>query len=289
MMFSPRQILAALLLAVTVAAVPAAAAAGPALPQMFASGTVKLGYRDGAPPFSFREHDGRVLGYSIDLCTRALALIAKARNAPVPKIVWQPLTASTRLKAVVEGQVDAECGTTTITLARMEQVDFTVPIYVDGGAVLTRAESKIEHMSDLKGRRLAVIGGTTTEVALKEALVVYAAPASLVLVKDGADGMAALAAGKVDGYAGDRVVLATLRLRSGDPARFSFIANDFSFEPYGIVVRRDDPDFRLALNRALVTIYKSGEIDPIFARWFGDLGRPGPLLNSMFYLNSLPE
>ena len=86
-MFSPRQILAALLLAVTVAAVPAAAAAGPALPQMFASGTVKLGYRDGAPPFSFREHDGRVLGYSIDLCTRALALIAKARNAPVPRDV----------------------------------------------------------------------------------------------------------------------------------------------------------------------------------------------------------
>ncbi len=279
----------ALVAAQVAAATPPAAVPGSALARMFASGSIKLGYREGAPPFSFRDRDGRVRGYTVELCERALALVAKGRNAPTPKVEWQPLTAATRLSAVASGQVDAECGTTTITLSRMEQVDFTLPIYVDGGAVLVRADSGLTRMTDLKNKHVAVIAGTTTETALKAALDVIEVTAILVPVKDGAEGLALLAAGKVDGYAGDRVVLTTLRQRSGNAATFDFIPNDFSFEPYGIVVRRDDPDFRLALNRALVSMYKSGGIDPIFARWFGDLGRPGPLLNAMFYLNSLPE
>jgi ABC-type amino acid transport substrate-binding protein len=284
------RVLALLLAAATLAiAAPAAVAAGSALTGIFASGTVKLGYREGAPPFSFRERNGRVLGYSVDLCEHAIALVAQARNAPVPKIEWKPLTAANRITAVASGEVDAECGTTTITLARMEQVDFTLPIYVDGGAVLVKAGSGLADMAALKGKRVAVISGTTTETALKAALAVLGAQATLVPVRDGAAGLALLAAGGADGYAGDRVVLTTLRQRSATPQVFEFIANDFSFEPYGIVVRRDDPDFRLALNRALVTLYKSGEIDPLFRRWFGQMGRPGPLLNSMFYLNALPE
>ena len=79
------------------------------------------------------------------------------------------------------------------------------------------------------------------------------------------------------------------RQSSRKPDALGFLASDFSFEPYALVVRRDDPDFRLAVNRALVGVYKSGEIDAIFQRWFASLGRPGPLLNAMFYLQQLPE
>ncbi len=134
-----------------------------------------------------------------------------------------------------------------------------------------------------------MIPGTTTESALKRQLAVTGAKAQLVPVKDGFEGIALLSAGKVDGYASDRIVLVALRAASADPAHWALLDNDFSFEPYALVVRRDDPDFRLAVNRALVELYGSGDIDAIFYRWLAGLGRPGPLLNAMFYLSTLPQ
>jgi ABC-type amino acid transport substrate-binding protein len=190
---------------------------------------------------------------------------------------------------VAKGRVDIECGTTTISLKRYEQVDFSLPIFVDGGTVLTPASAKVERFADLAGRRIAVIPGTTTESALKRQLGAVGAQAQFVPVKDGTQGIALLTQGRVDGYASDRIVLVALRAASAEPARWQLLDDDFSVEPYALVVRRDDPDFRLAVNRALVDLYRSGEIDGIFYRWLAGLGRPGPLLNAMFYLNTLPE
>jgi len=98
-----------------------------------------------------------------------------------------------------------------------------------------------------------------------------------------------LTKGTVDAYAADRVVLAYLKLRAPNPKAFAFVEGDFSLQPFGLPMRRDDPDFRLAVNRALAGIYRSGDIDGIFQHWLGALGIPGPLLHSMFYLNALPE
>jgi ABC-type amino acid transport substrate-binding protein len=95
--------------------------------------------------------------------------------------------------------------------------------------------------------------------------------------------------GAVDGFAGDRVVLGGLRLSAPNPSSLQILAEDFSYEPYALALPRNDADFRLSVNRALVHIYRSGDIDPIFQRWLGGLGEPGPLLHSMFYLNTLPE
>jgi ABC-type amino acid transport substrate-binding protein len=205
------------------------------------------------------------------------------------KIEWLPADADTRLDMVTSGKVDAECGTTTITLTRMQTVDFSVPIFVDGGGVLVRSTSKLARLADLKGKKIAVIGGTTTEQALVRALNAIESPAVLTPVKSGAEGMALLTQGKVDGYAGDRVVLAGLRIRAKYPDSFEFVRGDFSFEPYALVLPRNDPDFRLAVNRALAGLYRNGDIDPIFQRWLGSLGKPGSLLHAMFYLNTLPE
>ena len=171
----------------------------------------------------------------------------------------------------------------------MKMVDFSLPIFVDGGSVLVPREVQAEAPADLKGKNIAVIAGTTTEEALVRALNALSGPAILVPVKNGAEGMRELARGGVDGYAADRIVLAYLRLRSPKPAAFAFVAGDFSYEPYGLVMRRDDPDFRLAVNRALAGLYRSGDIDAIFQRWLGQLGNPGPLLHAMFYLSTLPE
>jgi ABC-type amino acid transport substrate-binding protein len=265
------------------------AVASPTLDRIRQGGTMTFAYRDGAAPFSFKDRESRVRGYSVELCVRVATAIQKELELPELKIEWVPVDATTRFDAVASGKVDVECGTTTMTLSRMKTVDFSVPIFVDGGSVLVRAKSKLARLDDFKGKRIAVIAGTTTEMTLARTLVRIGARATLVQVKTPAEGMAALMQGRADGYAGDRIVLASLRSRAADPAQLAFIGNDFSYEPYALMMRRDDPDFRLAVNRALAALYRSGDIDPIFQRWLAPLGLPGPLLHAMYYLNTLPE
>ena len=278
-----------LLLLVCCVVAPLNAAASPTLDRIRDSGTITFAYRDHAAPFSYTDRDGRVRGYSTELCMAVAAAIQQTLKLPSLKIAWQPVDAATRLEAVQSGRADAECGTTTITLSRMKDVDFSLPIFVDGASVLVRSKSRIAKLADLRGRKIAVIGGTTTEQALVAAFAMLDAQATLVPVTDAEEGARLLAAGKVDGFAGDRIVLASIKLRSPAGRDLALLGSDFSYEPYGIVVRRDDPDFRLAVNRALVDLYKHGGIDPIFQRWLAPLGPPGPLLHSMFYLSSLPD
>jgi len=266
-----------------------AAADSPTLNRIKATGTITFGYRDNAVPFSYKDRDGRIRGYSVELCMRVAGFIQNELALTALKIEWLPVEASNRLDYVISGKVDAVCGTTTITLGRMQKVDFSLPIYVDGGSMLVRAKSKLARVPDLKGKRVAVIAGTTTEEELARGLDATGARAVLVPVKNAAEGMAMLDKGSVAGYAADRVVLAYLKLRSPNPNAYAFVAGDFSYEPFGLPMRRDDPDFKLAVNRALATIYRSGDIDGIFQRWLGALGIPGPLLQAMFYLNAIPE
>ncbi|MBK6603117.1 MAG: amino acid ABC transporter substrate-binding protein [Betaproteobacteria bacterium] len=275
---------------VVLGAAPAGAAApSPTLDRIKEARAITLGYRSDAAPFSFKDRDGRVLGYSVELCARVATAVQKDLGLAEMKVLWQPLDAADRIAAVASGRVDVECGTTTATLTRMKAVDFSLPIFVDGGSVLVRAKAKLKRLADLKGKRIGAIGGTTTEEAIVRMMNSLGGTAVMVPVKDGAEGMQQLARGAVDAYAADRVVLARLRQRQPKPSEFEFIAGDFSFEPYALVMSRDDPELRLIVNRTLAGLYRSGEIDPIFQRWLGSLGRPGPLLHSMYYLNTLPE
>lgn len=262
--------------------------AGGTLDRIRERHAVVFAYRDGAAPFSFKDRSGAVRGYSVDLCTRIAAALERRLGISPLKVEWLPVNADTRIDAVATGRADAECGTTTITLSRMERVDFSVPIFVDGGTLIVADNASIKRLADLKGRRIAVIRGTTTERALQSALDVAEAAATLVAVARPEDGAEAVREGRADAYAGDRLVLIQLLTRY-DQGALSILPDDFSYEPYGIVVRRDDDDFRLAVNRALVETYKKGDIDAIFQRWLAPLGRPSPLLNAMFYLNALPE
>lgn len=268
----------------------AAAAASPTLDRIKASGTITFAYRDNSSPFSIRQRNGQVRGYSVELCERVAATVGRALGRPDLKVVWKPVGTQSRIDDVVQGRADAECGTTTITLSRMEKVDFSVPIFVDGGSALVRGgKDAPTRVADLAGKRIAVLPETTTQAALARALAITGAKATFMPVKSGDEGVSALLDGKVDAYASDRMLLTQLRDSNARGGTLAFIADDFSFEPYGLVLPRDDPDFRLLVNRTLVGLYKSGEIDPIFIKWLAPYGTPGALLNSMFYLNALPE
>ena len=260
----------------------------PTLERIRKNARITFAYRDGARPFSFRER-GQVRGYSAELCMRVAARIQKQLGLSELRIEWLAASAPASIDVVAEGKADAACGTASITLARMQRVDFSLPIYVDGGTVMVRADAKLARLADFNGRKVAVTSGTTTEKALRQGLKAAGATATLVPVTDGAAGMALLAKGEVDGYAGDRTMLVALRAGESNSASYALMAGDFSIEPYALVLPRNDPDFRLAVNAGLVDIFRSGDVDGIFQRWLAGLGEPSPLLHALIYLNTLPE
>ena len=259
------------------------------------SGTIAIGYRESSPPFSFAEPSSaapggrKAVGYSIDLCLRVVDGVKKRLSMSALPVKWVPVTADTRIAAVVNGTVDLECGSSSNTLTRQEQVDFSHLTFVDGGSLLVKVDSGLVQLSDVAGKRIGVIPGTTTEKALNEALRKGRLTAQVVPVKEHADGRAALEAGTIDAYASDRALLIGLILTAADPARFGLSDVLLSYEPYGLMLRRDDSAFRLEVNRALSEVYRSGDIAAIFQKWFGAFVKPGPLLLALYLLQSLPE
>jgi ABC-type amino acid transport substrate-binding protein len=259
------------------------------LKKIKTSGIFTIGYREAAPPFSFPGPDKRPVGYSIDLCMHVAGAIQKQLGMDNLKLNWVPVTAENRIQMVVQGKVDIECGTTTITLSRQEQVDFSLMTFIDGAGLLTTAGTNWRGIADLTDKRIAVIPGTTTEKALADVLKKEFITVQTIKVKDHLEGLAAVEKGSADAFASDRGTLVGIALTSKDPKRFALANVVFSYEPYGLMVRRNDPAFRLAVNRALAELYRSGGFIPIYERWFGVFGKPPEAILAMYMLNGLPE
>jgi ABC-type amino acid transport substrate-binding protein len=251
--------------------------------------TINIGYRETAVPFSFVGTDKQPAGFTVDLCRRVAGGIQQQLKLADLKVNWVQVTSENRLQMVANGTVDIECGTTTQTLSRSEQVDFSLMTFVDGGAFLVRSDSKLSTIADLAGKKVAVIPTTTTATALNDALQRSFTTVQIVPVKDHADGLAALERGAADAYASDRTILIGLAVTSKDPTKLALGDQGFSYEPYALVVRRNDSAFRLAVNRVLANIYRGAQIVEIYNRWFGGFGRPSTLLQIMFLLNAIPE
>jgi glutamate/aspartate transport system substrate-binding protein len=259
------------------------------LEKIKSTNTITMGYREASLPFSYVGDDQKPVGYTIDLCTRVAAGIQQQLGLNNLRITWTPVTPENRLAMVANGTIDLECGSTTNTLSRQEQVDFSHMIFVDGGSLLVSTASNIKSLSDIAGKRVAVLPGTTTENMLAEALQKANIEVELVRVREHSDGIASLENGGADAYASDRVILINLALTSKDPKKLALVDERLSYEPYGLMLRRGDADFRLAVNRVLSRLYRSGQIYPIYERWFGAVDRANPLLQTMYLLNGLPE
>jgi glutamate/aspartate transport system substrate-binding protein len=251
--------------------------------------SIVLGHRESSWPFSFVDDQGKPAGYSVDLCVRIAESIGKELGLRDFAIRWVKVTPENRLKAVADGTIDLECGSTTATLARYEQVDFTITTFVDGGSLLATDASGVEGVKDLAGKRVAIIPGTTTEGALAAALRQYVVSAQMVPVKDHAEGLAAIESGKADVYASDRVILIGLGRRSAQRSKLSLSPQLFSYEPYAFMLRRGDADLRLAANRALSRLFRSEDVARIYEKWFGALGKPSAALILMYAITAIPE
>jgi len=270
-------------------AVTALAAEAPdPLKKIKSTRTITLGYSETAVPFSFVGNDNRPQGYSVDLCKRIADGIQQQLGLTELKINWVKVDVATRILATVKGTVDIECGSTTHTLSREEQVDFSNMTFVDGGSFISKARNKLATIKELSGRKISVIPGTTTEKVLKTALDQAQVRAEIIPVQTHAEGFSSLREDRVDAYASDRMILIGLALNAIDAQSYRLSDEMFSYEPYALMMRRD-ADFRLAVNRELARLYRSGDILNLYARWYGPLGEPSTLLKAMYFLNALPE
>lgn len=253
------------------------------------SGFITMGYMAGSVPFSSKNEKGQPQGYSVDLCREIASGIREQLKMPAIETRWVELTIQNRLEAVRSGKVDIECSTTTWTLSRQAEVDFSLITFVDGGSILTPVQSDIANLADFKGKRIAVIAGTTTEKVLRSSLASRSINAEVVTVQTRAAGLQMLDQRKVDGFASDRTTLIGVVLATQTRGAFKLLGEDFSVEPYALALPRGDADFRLAVNRVLARLYRTGEITKIYNQWLGPLGAPSLLLSAAYFLQSLAE
>ena len=252
------------------------------------SKTVTIAYRTDALPFSF-EKDKQPAGYTIELCKRVVANLEQQLKIQPLQVKWVAATSQNRMDLVKNKQADMECGSTTATFSRMEQVDFSSSVFLDTTGLLARKAAGAKNFTGLAGKKIAVVGGTTNQKALVRALKRAQISASVVAVSNRDDGIAQLQAGSVDGFASDKILLVGLAPKVKDPANYELLQEDLGFEPYAIVLPRGDASFRLAVNRALAQIFMSDAIVEIFRSTFGAEFSPSPALLVMYGLASYPD
>ena len=260
------------------------------LDKIKATKTIALGYRDSSIPFSYTGPTKEPMGYSVDLCTRVVEDLRRDLKLPDLQARWVPVGVETRVRALVDGTIDLECGSTTNTLSRQERVDFSLTTFITGASMLALAGTGVS--GQLGAIRIAVIPGTTTEQVVKQAMAGMGATADtarLVPVKDHADGLAAVVDRRAEVYATDRAILMGLVTSASNPRQFALLDRYLSYEPYALMMRRADPEFRLAVNRTLARLYRSGDVLDIYRRWFGQWGDPGALTLGMYAVEGIPE
>ena len=270
----------------------AALAESPTLKRIQDSGQIRIGYVPDAPPLSFTDDDGNVTGYSIDLCRHIASAIRFDLGLEKIDIEFKPLVSiEDRISAVEKGEVDIECGTSTVTLSRRERVDFTLMTFITGSAILSRKDKAVSAIDDLDKKRIAVVAGTTTEDVVRRVAEVNDFRIKITPIDTHDEGMELLNKGKVDGYASDRAMLIGQVFRNANVANdYTMTRSALSFEPYAFMIARGDTEFRLAADRALAALYRTARIRRIYQNWFGRYGEPlSPIVEAMYQFQAVGE
>jgi ABC-type amino acid transport substrate-binding protein len=258
------------------------------LSAIAANKTIKIAHRTDAVPFSFVDGNKNVTGYTIDICKAVVTLLARQLKIPTLNIAWVPVTTHDRFSAVANGKADLECGASTVTLARMKEVDFSNYVFVESTGIAVGAKATVEKLADLAGKKIAVIAGTSNEKVMAAKNREMKLGATLVSVADRDEAVAALESGRVDAFASDKLLLYGAQFK--DPRALRALSDDLSIEPYAIALPRGDWELRLAVNTALAELYRNGEVEKIFGQWFGTLGlQPGSLLKAVYMLGAIAE
>ena len=261
------------------------------------SGTITIGHRETSVPFSYLDEKQQPIGYSMDLCMAIVEEVKKELMMPTLMVKYNPVTSQTRIPLMSNGTVDIECGSTTNNLTRQKQVAFAPVTFVTGTKLLAKKSSKIKSYKDLKNKTVVVTQGTTNERVIKALSDKENLNIKFLNAKDHAESFLTVESGRAVAFSMDDVLLYGLIAKAKKPKDFEVIGDYLSYDPYGIMFRKNDSDFAVVANRALSKLMASGEINKIYDRWFVDklpsgevIGMPmSPLLKAGFQLQALPE
>ncbi len=261
------------------------------------TGIVALGYRETSIPFSYVNRSGDPIGYSIDLCNEIVDEVSKELGGVEIGVAYKKVTSETRIPAVLSGEVDLECGSTTSNFERQKQVAFSPIFFVAGTKLLVRRDSGIGSYRDLKGKTVVVTAGTTNEAAIRSISEQQNLGIKILVGKDHGDSFSMLEAGKADAFATDDVLLYGLVATTKTGDRYQIVGDYLSYDPYGLMYRKDDPDFTAVVDRAFSRLAASRELVQLYNKWFQKRLPTGerldlpisPQLEEIFKVQGVPD
>ena len=232
------------------------------------SGTLTLGVRDSSIPFSYLDDKQSYQGYSIDLCMKAATAVQKKLGLTALNIKMVPVTSATRIPLIANGTIDMSCGSATNNLERQKQVSFAPTMFVTANRLLAKKSSNIKSLNDMKGKTIVSTSGTSNLKQITELNGERHLDMKILTAKDHAEAFLMVETGRAVAFAMDDILLASLAASSKAPADYTITADALSVEPYGIILRRDDPQFKKVVDDALAAVYQSDEINHIYSKWF---------------------
>ncbi len=238
------------------------------LDKIRASGTITLGNRDASIPFSYLDDKQQPIGYAMDLCLKIVDAVKAELKLPNLKVAYQPVTSATRIPLMANGTIDLECGSTTNNAERQKQVSYTITHFVTANRFIAKKADNLMKLDDLKGKTVVSTAGTSNIKQLTELNASRNLGMNILSARDHAEGFLMVDTGRAAAFVMDDILLAGLAANHANPALFAISAEPLSVEPYGIMLRKDDPAFKKVVDAAMVKIYKSGEINAIYEKWF---------------------
>ncbi|MBP2279307.1 glutamate/aspartate transport system substrate-binding protein [Psychrobacter sp. PL19] len=233
------------------------------------SGTIVVGHRDSSIPFSYISDDpNQPIGYAHDLEMKVVEAVKQKLNMPDLNIRYNLVTSQTRIPLVQNGTIDFECGSTTNNEERQKQVAFSNGFFEIGTRLLTKTDSGIKDFEDLKGKTLVTTAGTTSERYIRQYNDEKKMGISIISAKDHGEGFLMLENGRADAFMMDDVLLAGEKAKAKNPDEWVIVGTPQSFEIYGCMMRKDDPEFKAVVDEALANVFSSGEINAIYDKWF---------------------
>lgn len=232
------------------------------------TGSITLGVRDTSIPFSFMNDKQSYEGYSIDLCMKAVTAIQKNLGLTALNVKMQPVTSATRIPLMANGTIDMECGSTTNNMERQQLVSFAPTMFVTANRFISKKSANIKTLDDLKGKTIVSTSGTSNLKQITSLNAERNLGMTILTAKDHAEAFLMVETGRAAAFVMDDVLLASLAATSRTPNDYTISADALSVEPYGIIVRRQDPAFKKVVDTAISNVYTSGDINKIYAKWF---------------------
>ncbi|HEY7655400.1 MAG TPA: amino acid ABC transporter substrate-binding protein [Burkholderiales bacterium] len=232
------------------------------------SGTITIGHRDTSIPFSYYDDKQRVVGYAIDICMNIVEAVKAHLKMGKIDVKYNPVTSATRIPLMANGTIDLECGSTTNNLERQKQVGFTITHFVTANRYVAKKKSNIKSLKDLKGKTVVSTSGTTNIKWATEANTKQKLGMNIIAAKDHAEAFLTVDTGRAVAFFMDDILLYSLVATSKNPGDWVIGSEAYTVEPYGIMVRRDDPAFKKVVDEAVRNLYKSGRVNGIYEKWF---------------------